>query len=122
MSGTVITASVGQIIAIVVAAFLISGITYVFTKNRAMYAMVRAIYAMLTTAKPTDLNPHPTHGLVDVVQDHSRKLDALILTGKALIVDSKIDNGKTSRDALNRIEVEQARVATELATDETTRS
>jgi hypothetical protein len=36
-----------------------------------------------------------------------------LLASKGLIVDSKLNTGATSRDALQRIEVEQERVAVE---------
>lgn len=115
MIDSVVDASVSQVIAIVVAAFTISGVTYVFTKNRGMYKLVRSIYSMLTTAKPTALEPHPPLGLVDVVADHGRKLDTLLTGTKALIVDTQANQGSTSRDALKRIEQEQRRVAEEHA-------
>jgi hypothetical protein len=112
MIDSVVDTSVSQVIAIVVAAFAISGINYVFTKNRGMYKLVRSIYSMLTTAKPTALEPHPPLGLVDVVIDHGRKLDALLSVGKVLVADSKTDD---ARDVLDRIEQEQTRVAKEHA-------
>lgn len=111
--------TVSQIIAIVVGAFLISGITYIFARNRAMYQDVSEMKRALITPTPSALQPHPQRGLVDVVADHTRKLNVLLGVGKALVADSRSDDGATSRDAIDRIETEQARVAAEHA-DEVT--
>jgi hypothetical protein len=111
---TSVGATVGQIIAIVVGALLVSIITYIFTRNRTMYHDVREIKEVLITPSKTPLNPRPQPGLIDVVASHGRMLSTLLTGTKALIADTKPNDGSTSRDALDRIEEEQARVATEL--------
>jgi hypothetical protein len=105
--------TIGQIIAIVVAAFAVSAITFVVTKNRTMYSDVREIKATLITPHRTPLNPHPPLGLIDIVASHGRMLNTLLTGTRALIADSKPNDGSTSRDALDRIEEEQSRLASE---------
>lgn len=107
----------GQIIAIVIGAFVISGITYIVTKNRNMYSDVHEIKATLITPPRTALNPRPNPGLIDVVDSHGKMLSTLLTGTKALIADSKPDDGSTSRDALERIEAEQLRVAEQNVTE-----
>lgn len=105
-----VSTAVSQIVAIVVGTFIISAVTYIASKNRAMYGDVHDIKRVLITPAPTLLDPRPVPGLIDVVSTHGRQLDALLLTGKALIVDKNQTNGVTQQ-ALDRIEAEQSRVA-----------
>jgi hypothetical protein len=120
MSGLVATGTgtvgvtVGQIVAMVVGAFIVSAVTYIVTKNRSMYVDVHEIKATLITPAKTQLNPRPNPGLIDIVASHGRMLDTLLVGTKALIADSKPNDGSTSKDALNRIEREQTRVASEI--------
>ena len=111
---TTVGATIGQIVAIVVGALVVSVITYIFTKNRAMYSDVHEIKSVLITPPKTPLNPRPVPGLIDIVAGHGRMLNTLLTGTKALIADSKPNDGSTSKDALNRIEEEQSRVAEEL--------
>lgn len=67
MLADVLESSVAQTIAIVLGAFIISGTTYVVTRNRQMYGDVREIKHVLITPEPTKLEPEPKKGLIDVV-------------------------------------------------------
>jgi hypothetical protein len=112
------TPPVVQILILVVAGLAVSVIGYVFKKNSNMANDVRDIKDVLITPKPTGLVPRPPEGLVDIVAGHTRALDTLLRGTQALIVDKGTNDGSTSRDALNRIEEEQARVAEHLAEKE----
>jgi hypothetical protein len=103
-----------QVIILVVAALAVSLIGYVFKKNRGMYTDLHDIKDVLITPKPSGLVPHPEPGLVEIVAGHTKTLNTLLKGTEALIVDKGTNDGSTSRDALNRIEEEQARVAERL--------
>jgi hypothetical protein len=107
-----------QVLVIVIAALVISIIGYVFKRNRSMYNDVHEIKDVLITPKPTSLNPNPPKGLIAVVADHTTTLAVLLAGTKELVADKAQNDGSTSRDALNRIEKEQVRVAENLARDE----
>lgn len=54
---------------------------------------------------------HPRRpGLVEIVADMQRTVGATLTGTAALVKDSKPDEGSTSRDALDRIEIEQDRL------------
>jgi len=114
VGSSTVGATVGQIVAIVIGAFVVWVAGYVFAKNRTMYGDVREMKRALITEPATPLNPNPTPGLIDVVSTHSQMLNTLLTGTKALIADSQANDGHTSRDALDRIEAEQARVASKL--------
>jgi len=114
VGSSTVGATVGQIVAIVIGAFVVWVAGYVFAKNRTMYSDVREMKRALITEPVTPLNPNPTKGALDVIADHTRMLNTLLTGTKALITDSKPNDGESSRDALDRIEAEQARVAPDL--------
>jgi len=72
---------------------------------------VRDMKNVLITPDPTPLVPNPNKGLVDVVAGLVKSATLTQEGTKALLKDSKPDNGSTSRDVLNRIEAEQTRLA-----------
>ena len=69
----------------------------ILDRNRAISTDVHDIKVALIGAEPTELNQNPQPGLIKVVEGHSSML-------AELVADKKPNSGKTSRDALDRIE------------------
>ena len=63
------------------------------------------------------LNPFPPKGLIIQVREQGALLETIAEQVTQLVADSKPDAGHTSRDAVDRVAIEQGRVAIEHAAE-----
>jgi hypothetical protein len=72
---------------------------------------VHEIKIVLVGEEKTPFNPNPKKGLITTVDGLVDTLQLNLTGTKALIVDSKPNDGSTSRDALDRIDEGMKRIA-----------
>ena len=80
-------------------------------------ALIGTIAGVLSTPSPTVLNPFPPKGLIIQVREQGALLETIAEQVTQLVADSKPDAGHTSRDAVDRVAIEQGRVAIEHAAE-----
>ena len=103
-SSTGVSLTVDETVAIVASSIIVAAATWTVRKNheliarnKAMTADVHDIKIALIGEQASPLNPSPSSGLIKVVAEHSQML-------QELIADKKKNGGKTTRDAIDRIE------------------
>lgn len=96
--------SMGQALGFLMSALIIAVITFLARIIAKLANDVKGVTNAIITAPATPFNPTPPPGLIEIVNSHSEALLVLMADVKTLVDDSKTNGGKTSRDAINRIE------------------